>query len=211
MAMSQSVLMPIYANQILGGEERTLGILLGSAGLGALAGSLYLAARKSVLGLGRVIVYGSVGLGVAMIVLSQSSYLAVSIVALLIAGASLLMQAAASNTLLQTIVEEDKRGRVMSLFAMAFMGMAPFGSLLAGSVATEIGIRWTLALAGLVCIAAGGAFALHLKAIRPLIRPIYIAMGILPNVVADPAAATDMPAAELAALSEAGAVVEKRD
>ena len=96
------------------------------------------------------------------------------------------MQAASSNTLLQTIVDEDKRGRVMSLFAMAFMGMAPVGSLLAGSVATEIGIRWTLALAGVVCIAAGGVFALHLKAIRPLIRPIYIAKGILPAVVADP-------------------------
>ncbi len=162
MAMSQSVLMPIYASQIMGGEERTLGILLGSAGLGALAGAIYLTTRRSVLGLGRIIVLGSVGLGTAMIVLAVSSHLLVSLVALLVAGAALLVQAASTNTLLQTIVDEDKRGRVMSLFAMAFMGMAPFGSLLAGSVATELGIRWTLALAGLVCMVAGGAFALHL-------------------------------------------------
>ncbi len=206
MAMSQSVLMPVYANQILGGEERTLGILLGSAGLGALLGSLYLASRASVLGLGRVVVTGSVGLGLAMIILSQSSSLVLSIPALLVAGASLLVQAAACNTLLQTIVDDDKRGRVMSLFAMAFMGMAPFGSLLAGSVANEIGIRWTLAMAGSVCIIAGTAFATHLRSIRPLIRPIYIAKGILPAVVADPPAATDLPASELAALREAGAI-----
>jgi len=209
MAMSQSVLMPVYADQILGGEERTLGILLGSAGLGALMGSLYLASRASVLGLGKIVVIGSIGLGTAMIVLSQSSYLAVSIGALLVAGAALLVQAAACNTLLQTIVEEDKRGRVMSLFAMAFMGMAPFGSLLAGSIANEIGIRWTLALAGSVCIAAGAAFAMHLQAIRPLVRPIYIAKGILPAVAADPPAATDLPADELAALREAGKISDK--
>ncbi|HVU86212.1 MAG TPA: MFS transporter [Pirellulales bacterium] len=206
MAMSQSVLMPIYANQILGGNERTLGILLGSAGMGALAGAIYLTSRRSVLGLGRVIVIGSVALGAAMIVLASSSHLVLSLAALVVAGAAMLVQAASCNTLLQTIVDEDKRGRVMSLFAMAFMGMAPFGSLLAGSVATELGIRWTLALAGLVCVTAGGIFALHLRAIRPLIRPIYIAKGILPAVVADPQAATDIPADELAALSEAGAL-----
>jgi MFS family permease len=209
MAMSQSVLMPIYANQIMGGGERTLGVLLGSAGLGALLGAIYLASRRSVLGLGRVIVYGSVGLGLAMLTLASSRHMALSMVALLVAGASLLVQAASSNTLLQTIVEEDKRGRVMSLFAMAFMGMAPFGSLLAGTVATEIGIRGTLAMAGIVCISAGLAFALHLRAIRPLIRPIYIAKGILPAVVADPQMPTDIPADELAALREAGAVSEK--
>jgi MFS family permease len=146
-----------------------------------------------------------------MLTLAISQYLIVSLVALLIAGAALLVQAASSNTLLQTIVDEDKRGRVMSLFAMAFMGMAPFGSLLAGSVATEIGIRWTLALAGVVCIASGGAFALHLQAIRPLIRPIYIAKGILPAVAADPQAPLDIPADDLAALSEAGAVESRAD
>ncbi len=111
MAMSQSVLMPIYANQVMGGEERMLGILLGAAGLGALLGGIYLTTRTSVLGLGTVIVVGAVGLGVAMLMLATSRYLAVSLVALLIAGAALLMQAASSNTLLQTIVDEDKRGR----------------------------------------------------------------------------------------------------
>ena len=198
MAMSQSVLMPVYANQILGGEERTLGLLLGSAGLGALLGSVYLASRHSVVGLGRVIVVGSVGLGAAMLALAASAHLLVSLVALLVAGASLLVQAASCNTLLQTIVEDDKRGRVMSLFSMAFMGMAPFGSLLAGSLATEIGVRPTLAMAGVVCIAAGGVFALRLKAIRPLIRPIYIRKGILP-LVADAGTPIDIPAAALEA------------
>jgi len=196
MAMSQSVLMPIYANQILGGEERTLGILLGSAGLGALLGAIYLTSRTSVLGLGRVIVIGAVALGVAMMALAASSHLILSIVALLVAGAALLVQAASSNTLLQTIVDEDKRGRVMSLFAMAFMGMAPFGSLLAGAAATEIGIRGTLAAAGSVCIVAGLVFALHLKTIRPLIRPIYIEKGILPAVIPDAEARIDIPATE---------------
>ena len=92
-------------------------------------------------------------------------------------------------------------GFMISLFAMAFMGMAPFGSLLAGAVANEIGIRWTLAAAGGVCLAAGGVFARRLKAIRPLIRPIYLRMGILPPVVADAQAPTDIPAVDLAAQS----------
>ena len=203
MAMSQSVLMPIYADEIMGGRERTLGMLLGSAGLGALCGSLYLASRRSVIGLGRMIVVGAVALGIAFMALAASSYLALSIVALLVAGAALLVQTAAINTLLQTIVDDDKRGRVMSLFAMAFMGMAPFGSLLAGAVATEIGIRWTLASAGGVCLVAGGVFALHLKAIRPLIRPIYLRKGILPLVLADAQAPTDIPAVDLAAAEAA--------
>jgi MFS family permease len=201
MAMSQAVLMPIYADEIIGGRERTLGILLGSAGLGAFCGSLYLASRKSVLGLGRVIVIGAAALGAAFIALAWSSHMALSMIALLVAGAALLVATAAVNTLLQTIVDDDKRGRVMSLFAMAFMGMAPFGSLLAGAVANEIGIRWTLAAAGGVCLAAGGVFARHLKAIRPLIRPIYLSKGILPPLVADAQAPTDIPAVDLAAQS----------
>ncbi len=184
MAMSQSVLMPIYADEILGGGERTLGLLLGSSGLGALLASVYLATRRSVLGLGRVIAVGPVLLGATLVALAWSRSLPLSMLLLVVAGSALLAQTAAANTILQTIVEEDKRGRVMSLFAMCFIGMAPFGSLLAGAVADWLGVPWTLAAAGLVCVVAGLLFARELRVIRPMIRPIYQKKGILPPVIA---------------------------
>jgi MFS family permease len=184
--MSQSVLMPIFADQLLGaalgGGERTLGLLLGAAGVGALTGSLYLASRSSVLGLGRVIATACLMLGIALICFSYSNVLWLSLPILMISGGALVVQMASCNTVLQTIVEDDKRGRVMSLFTMAFMGMTPFGSLLAGTVARYWGPQVTLRIAGLICLVAATAFFLRLPKLRPLIRPIYIRKGILPEV-----------------------------
>jgi MFS family permease len=183
-SMSQSVLMPIFAAQVLHGQEMTLGLLLGSSGCGALIGSLYLASRRTVVGLGRVIMLACCVLGLGLIGFAASRWLGLSMAVLLAVGGSLVVLLASCNTLLQTIVEDDKRGRVMSLFSTAFMGMAPFGSMLAGLVANAIGAQWTLVIAGGVCLGCGVVFGLKLPAIRTLVRPIYVQKGILPEMAA---------------------------
>ncbi len=180
-AMSQSTLMPIFAARVLGGGERTLGWLLGSAGLGALVGSLYLASRRSVVGLGRVIAIACAMLGLGLVGVALSHWLALTMPLLVLVGLAMVVEVAACNTVLQTIVHDDKRGRVMALFTMSFLGVAPLGSLLAGGVASQIGAPLTLALAGGVCLLASAAFARELRSIRPLIRPIYQTKGILPT------------------------------
>ena len=185
MTMSQSVLMPIFADKVLAGSlsrgELTLGFLLASAGVGALLGSLYLASRRSVVGLGTVIAFACALLGVGLICFGLSRSLWLSMPILVFVGGAMVVQMAACNTLLQTIVDDDKRGRVMSLLTMAFMGMAPFGSLLAGSIARYWGAPVTMIIAGSGCIIAAGLFALRLPALRPLVRPIYERKGILPK------------------------------
>jgi MFS family permease len=181
-ATSQSTLMPIFAAQVLGGQERTLGLLLGSAGLGALVGSLYLASRRTVVGLGRVIAIACATLGVGLILFSVSRSLEFSLPLLSVVGFSMVVQMASTNTVLQTIVHDDKRGRVMALYTMAFLGVAPLGSLLAGGVAALVGAPMTLTLAGAVCIVAASVFASRLPSLRPLIRPIYQRKGILPQI-----------------------------
>jgi len=196
MAMSQSVLMPIYAQEVLGGNEETLGYLLGASGLGALLGSLYLATRRSVVGLGRVIAFGPVVLGATLAGFAFSHHLWLSIPLMVIAGAAMLTTIASANTVLQTIVEDGQRARVMSLFTVAFMGMAPFGSLLAGSVATVVGVQWTLLIAGAACACGGLFFARQLRVIRPLLRIVYRSKGIIgPVTVGIEAAAIQAEAA----------------
>jgi predicted MFS family arabinose efflux permease len=181
-SMSQNTLMPIFAAKILGGDELTLGWMLGSTGVGALAGSLYLASRRSVLGLGRVISVAGLVLGIAMMGFAWSRLLVISIPLLAIIGLCLVVQMASCNTMLQTIVDDDKRGRVMALFAMAFLGVAPLGSLWGGAVATLFSAPATVTIAALGCWATAAFFALRLPALRPLIRPIYETKGILPQV-----------------------------
>lgn len=186
MVMSQSVLMPLYADRILAqpgiNGELLLGLLLGASGVGALTGSLYLASRRTVLGLGRVIAISGTSLGIGLALFAYSPVLWLSLPLLVICGGATVVQIASCNTLLQTIVDDDKRGRVMSLFTMAFMGMAPFGSLLAGTLAARWGAPATLALAGIICLGASSFFALALPRLRPLVRPIYQRKGILPEV-----------------------------
>jgi MFS family permease len=173
------VLMPVFAKDILHGGPHTLGFLMGSSGVGALVGSIYLTSRRSVLGLGRWIALASCIFGMGLISFSLSRIFWFSLFFILVSSFGMMVLMASSNTVLQTIVDEDKRGRVMSLYAMSLRGMAPFGSLLAGGLASKIGAPNTLLIGGVSCILCSLLFARKLPLLRERIRPIYIRMGIL--------------------------------
>ena len=179
MGMPYTVLMPIFASKILHGGPHTLGFLMGATGVGALVSALSLAARKTVLGLGRTIPISACMFGASLIFLGLSRSLWLSLAMMLLTGFGMMQGMAASNTIIQTVVPEDKRGRVMSYYTMAFVGMAPFGSLLAGGMAHWIGAPHTVMITGSVVVAGALWFATRLKRIRKLIRPIYEQMGIL--------------------------------
>jgi MFS family permease len=181
MSMSYIVLLPVFARDILQGGPETMGFLMAASGLGAIAGSIYLASRGTVLGLGRVIAAASALLGVGMIFFSQSGVLALSLCMMFLMGGGIMVQIVSGNTLLQTIVDDDKRGRVMSFFSMAVMGMGPFGSLFAGVLASRIGAPATLFLCGFLCVLGAFFFARRLPEMRKVTRPIYVRMGILPE------------------------------
>jgi MFS family permease len=180
--MPYTVLMPIFAGAVLHGGPHTLGFLMGASGAGALLSAMWLAARRGVIGLDLVVPVAAAIFGAGLIGLGFSRLLWLSLLLMPIAGGAMMQQTAASNTILQTIVHEDKRGRVMSFFSMAFMGMTPFGSLLAGSLASKIGAPKTLILGGAICILGAGWFARRLPTIRELVRPIYREQGIIPEV-----------------------------
>lgn len=175
------VLMPVFASQILHGNAYTFGLLSAALGLGAFLGGLLLAMRESVLGLGRHVALSSAGFGVALLLFAASRSQALSVVALIVAGYAMISQMAASNTILQTIVEDDKRGRIMSFYAVAFRGTAPMGSLLAGVAASYLGVALTTAVGGLACLMGALVFGYRLRRLRLLVRPIYQRMGILPQ------------------------------
>ena len=179
LGMPYAVLLPVFAKDILAGGPYTLGLLVGASGLGALIGALFLASRKSVIGLERTIAVSSGLFGIGIIIFSLSTMLSLSAVMMFVIGFGIMVQMASSNTILQTIVEEDKRGRIMSLFAVSFMGVAPFGSLAAGSVALHIGAPATLAISGMCCILGAILFYRMLPDIRKVICPIYQDMGII--------------------------------
>jgi MFS family permease len=180
MGTSYAVLLPVFARDILRGGPHTLGFLVGASGVGAMMGALFLASRESVVGLGRLIPISSGLFGIGVILFSFSNVLFLSILVMFGIGFGLMVQMASSNTILQTIVEEDKRGRIMSLFAVSFMGIAPFGSLFAGSLATHIGAPVTLTISGTCCLLGAALFYRRLPEIRKIVRPIYREMGILP-------------------------------
>lgn len=175
-----SVLVPVFAGKVLGGGPHTLGWLMTASGGGALLAAIWMASRKTVLGLGRAIPLGAAVFGGALLVFSYARSTPLGMIALSIGGAGFMIQLASSNTIVQTIVDDDKRGRVMSFFMMAFFGPSPFGSLLAGRSAELIGAPATLRLEGLFCIAGAAWFARGLPELRDAIRPIYRRMGILP-------------------------------
>jgi MFS family permease len=177
-----TMLMPVLATHTLGGGAYTLGFMMAAAGAGAVVGALWLASRPSVLGLGRVIVAATLSFGVALMLISVSRSLWLTLPVLLVAGAGMMVALASSNTVLQTVVDEDKRGRVMSLYTMAFFGMVPFGSLLAGWLATRVGTLGTLFGGGVLTAIGGLLFWRKLPALRKSVRPIYIRLGILPEV-----------------------------
>jgi MFS family permease len=185
MGWPYSVLLPIFAGTIFHGGPHTLGFLTGASGIGAFASALSLAFRKSVVGLTRMIQLSAAIFGAALILFGLSHWLWLSLVLMLFVGFGMMQTAAASNTVIQTLVPEDKRGRVMSYYTMAFVGSAPFGSLLAGALAHYIGAPTTVILTG-ACVAAGALwFTLELPNIREVMRPIYRQMGLLPTPEAD--------------------------
>ncbi|MFI5253064.1 MAG: MFS transporter [Bacteroidota bacterium] len=182
MGMPYVVLMPIFAKDILHGGPNTLGFLMGAIGVGALSGAVFLASRKSAVGLGKWIPIAATIFGTGLGVFSFSHFQWLSLMVLPFVGFGMMVQMAASNTMLQTIVDDDKRGRVMSFYTMAFAGTMPFGSLFAGSLASKIGAPHTLLISGVACIVGAIFFATKLPEIRKEIRPIYRKIGLIPNI-----------------------------
>lgn len=180
--MQYSVLMAIFAAQVLHGGAHTLGFLMGASGVGALIGAMFLATRKTVLGLERMVPLAVAAFGTGLIALGLSRFLLLSLTLMLCIGCAMMVQMAASNTILQTIVQDDKRGRVMGFYSMAFLGMAPFGSLMAGALANRLGAPRTVMISGTICIAGAGWFASHLTSIGKHVHPIYRKMGIIPEI-----------------------------
>ena len=178
MGMPYAVLMPIFADQILHGGPRGLGLLMGAAGFGALAGALVLAAKKGIRGLGHWVAFAAMGFGVSLILFSLSRTFWLSVALLLPAGFSMMIGLASSNTLIQSLVPDKLRGRVMAVYSMMFMGMAPFGSLLAGALAHRLGAPGTVAFGGLACIAGALLFGLRLPGLRQEARQIIVALQV---------------------------------
>jgi MFS family permease len=182
MGMSYSVLMPVFAKEILHGGSHTYGFLMGAAGFGALMGALFLASRDTVLKLGRIVPAAAMIFGSGLVLLSFSRIFTLALVLMIIIGLGLMLLAAASNTVLQTITDDDKRGRVMSFYTMAIMGTAPFGSLLAGGLAKIIGTPVTILAGGIATIIGALFFLRKLPELKTLVHPIYVKMGIIPEV-----------------------------
>jgi MFS family permease len=188
MGIPYTVLMPVFASKILHGGPHTLGLLMGAAGVGALVSALRLAARKSVRGLYRLIPAVAALFGGGLIGFSFSHNFWLSLALMTVTGFGMMQMFAASSTVIQTIVEEDKRGRVMSYWTMAYMGASPFGSLLAGSLSPAIGAPGVVLLSGAGCVLGAAWFWLQIPKLRPVIRPIYQRLGILPVIPAPPVA-----------------------
>jgi MFS family permease len=175
MGMPYAVLMPVFAHDVLRGEARELGFLMGATGVGALGGALSLTFRKTLRGLGSVVAIASAGFGVSLILFSFSDNLWVSGALLVPAGFSMMVQMAASNTLIQSMVPDHLRGRVMAVYSMMFMGMAPFGAIFAGLVAERVGAPVTVAIGGAACIGGAAVFGARLPGLRSQARELIVA------------------------------------
>ncbi|BAZ00080.1 major facilitator transporter [Tolypothrix tenuis PCC 7101] len=182
MGLQNTILVPIFAEEILKGGAEALGFLMAASGVGALSGGIYLATRRTILGIGKLIAIAPAILGVGLIAFACSRYLPLSLFTMLFVGLGTILQIAASNTFLQTIVEEDKRGRLMSLYTMSFLGMIPVGNLLGGFLASRIGAPNTLILDGIACIIGSILFFKQLPALKKLVIPIYEQKGIVKPV-----------------------------
>jgi MFS family permease len=179
MSAPLTVLMPLLATQVLHSGPYTFGMLTAALGAGALGASLFLVFRKSVVGLGGVIGVATAAFGLGLAGISFSHSLPFTLFLLMVTGFAMIAQMAASNAVLQTIVEEDKRGRVMSFFTLCFFGMGPLGSLLAGGLAGVIGVLPTYLTFGMICLTASAVYAALLPGLRTAIRPMYVRAGIL--------------------------------
>jgi len=191
MGSSYQVLMPVFAKEVLNGGSQTFGFLMGAAGLGALLGAIFLASRESVLKLGRIIPAASGLFGAGLIVLSFVKIFPVTIFLMIIIGLGVMLHTASSNTILQTITDDDKRGRVMSFYTMAIMGTAPFGSLIAGFLAKVFGTQETILIGGLSCVIGALFFLKKLPELKSIVRPVYVKMGIIHEVATGIQAATE--------------------
>jgi MFS family permease len=174
-AMPYAVLMPLFADKILHGGAQALGLLMGCSGVGALCGAVTLAMRKTVYGLGNWVAASCAGFGLALLLFSFSRSLWLSALLLVPAGFSAMIQMASSNTLIQSMVPDRLRGRVMAVYAMTFMGMAPMGALLAGSLAHKLGAPMTVGIGGVVAIVGAGIFGSKLPVLRPAAREMIVA------------------------------------
>ena len=192
MGMPYTVLMPVFAKEIFHGGSYAFGFLMGASGVGALIGALYLASKKSVLGLGKIIALSAGVFGIGLITFSLSRIFLLSLILMIITGLGMMLQMASSNTILQTIVDDDKRGRVMSFYTMALMGTAPFGSLLAGGLASSFGAPNTLLIGGISCVLGALIFASKLTELKKLVHPIYARLGIIPEVAVGIQRATEL-------------------
>ncbi|MEA5626358.1 MFS transporter [Nostoc sp. UHCC 0251] len=179
MGLQNTILVPVIAEQVLKGGAETLGFLMAASGVGALTGGIYLATRQTILGIGKLIALAPAILGIGLIAFSFSRFLPLSLFTMLFVGLGTILQIAASNTFLQTIVEDDKRGRLMSLYTMSFLGMIPVGNLLGGALASRIGATNTLIIDGIVCILGSIIFSRQLPALRKIMLPIYEQKGII--------------------------------
>ncbi|MEH1906973.1 MFS transporter [Nostoc sp.] len=179
MGLQNTILVPVIAEQVLKGGAETLGFLMAASGVGALTGGIYLATRQTILGIGKLIALAPAILGIGLIAFSFSRFLPLSLFTMLFVGLGTILQIAASNTFLQTIVEDDKRGRLMSLYTMSFLGMIPVGNLLGGLLANYIGASNTLIIDGIACIIGSIVFSRQLPALRLIMRPIYEQKGII--------------------------------
>lgn len=182
MGMPFTVLMPIFAKDILHGNSNTQGFLMASVGIGAIIGSVYLAYRKTVAGLSKIVAFSTGIFGAGLVAFSLSKNLWLSLFMILIVGFGMVVQLTSSNTILQTITEEDKRGRVLSFFALSVMGMSPFGNLLAGVLANKIGAPNTILISGAFCMLGAIVFSTRIPLFRKIVHPIYIKKGIIPGI-----------------------------
>jgi len=177
------VLMPVFAAQVLHGGPHTLGFLMGAVGVGSLVSALSLVMRRSVRGLAKMIPIAAAIFGVGLICFGFSQFFWLSMVMMCVTGFGMMQGLTTSNTIIQTLVDDELRGRVMSYYTMAFVGMAPFGSLLAGTLAHAIGAQRTVIVSGVACILGSIWFASRLTAIRKAMRPIYQQLGIVPRAI----------------------------
>jgi MFS family permease len=187
-----TVLMPVFAKDILRGDARLLGFMMAAVGLGALAGAIFLASRRTVLGFGRLILAASSVFALGILAFSRAATPGLSLTFLFVAGFGMMLHMAASNTIIQTIADDDKRGRVMSFYTLSIMGTAPFGSILAGALAARIGAQNAVMLGGFVCLGGSALFAGVLPRIREQIRPIYRKKGIIKEVARGIQSATEI-------------------
>ena len=179
MGFPYRVLMPIFAKEILHGGSHTFGFLMGASGLGAFLSALFLASKKNALGLEVLIPIATAIFGLGIVLFSFSHFMVLSLFLMVFIGSGMMLQMASSNTILQTIVIDDKRGRVMSFYTMALMGTAPFGSLFSGWIATYIGAPNTLLIGGIACIIGAAVFASKLPKLKAAIRPVYVNLGFI--------------------------------